>query len=286
MTSSVALITGASSGIGYQAALALQAKGATVYAAARRAIPTLAERGIHTLTLDLADEGSLASAVERILDREGHIDILVNNAGYGAYGAIEEVSIAEARHQFEVNVFGAMRLTQLVLPSMIARGHGRIVNMSSLGGRFAMALGGWYHATKYALEALTDALRQEVKPFGVDVVLIEPGLVHTDWPRIAASSLKATSGFGRYAHIAENFALALDFAGRIATEPNVIGALVAHAATTARPRTRYRKGFGAVPLAFIPQHLPDRAFDWAVKLLLNHFGDLVNLVRSDIDELV
>jgi NAD(P)-dependent dehydrogenase (short-subunit alcohol dehydrogenase family) len=278
MTQPIAVVTGASSGIGREAALALQARGATVFPVARRPMPDLARRGMTPLSLDLTDEAALTAGVDQILDQAGRIDILVNNAGYGSYGAIEDVDLAEARRQFEVNVFAAWRLTQLVLPPMIDAGHGRIVNVSSMGGQFAMALGGWYHATKYAIEALSDALRQEVRPLGVEVVIIEPGLVHTDWARVAADHLRQTSGLGRYAHLAHNFATGLEFATRFATDPAVIGQVIARAATTAHPRTRYRKGLGALPLTSLIALLPDRAFDCVVRLLLGQMGTLLELL--------
>jgi len=281
MDNLVALVTGASSGMGRETALSLDAKGVTVYAAARHPMPELEDRGIHTLHMDVTDEDSAQAGVAAIMDSEGYIDILVNNAGYGSYGTIEEVPLSEARHQFDVNVFGAMRLTQLVLPQMIDRGRGRIVNISSMGGKFAMALGGWYHATKYALEALSDALRQEVRPLGVDVVLIEPGLIHTNWPVIAAQNLRATSGLGKYAVIAQNFAAALDFAGQgLATDPAVLGRLIARAATTKRPRTRYRKGMGALTMTTLLPLIPDRVFDLGVRLFLTHLDTLLGLVEK------
>ena len=281
MSASIALITGASSGIGREAALALAAQGTTVYAGARRPMPDLEKRGIHTLTLDVTDEASLQAAVDQVIAEAGRVDILVNNAGYGSYGAIEDTPLAEARRQFEVNVFGAIRLTQLVLPHMTTQGYGRIVNVSSLGGRFSMALGGWYHATKYALEALSDALRQEVRPFGVDVVLIEPGLIHTNWARIAAEHLKTTSGLGKYAAIATNFAAALQFAAEFATDPAVIGRAIARAALSKRPRTRYLQGPGSRAALVAATILPDRLVDYGLRLALQHMGDLLDLLHSD-----
>jgi len=281
MSNLVALVTGASSGMGRETALALNAQGVTVYAAARRPMPDLEDRGIHTIHMDVTDEDSMQAGVSQILDAEGYIDILVNNAGYGSYGAVEDVPMAEAREQFDVNVFGAMRLIQLVLPQMIDRGRGRIVNVSSMGGKFAMALGGWYHATKYALEALSDALRQEVGPLGVDVVLIEPGLIHTNWSVIAARNLRATSGLGKYAVIAQNFAAALDFAGQgLATDPAVLGRTIAHAATTKHPRTRYRKGMGALTMTALLPLVPDRVFDFGVNWFLTHMDTLLDLVKK------
>ena len=281
----IAFVTGASSGIGRQAGLALKAAGVTVYGGARREMSDLERHSIRTLNLDVTDDDSMRGAVEKILDDAGRIDILVNCAGYGSYGSIEDVPLAEARRQFEVNVFGAMRLAQLVLPQMTARHTGRIINISSMGGLFSMALGGWYHATKYAMEALSDSLRQEVRPFGVDVVLIEPGLIHTEWAHTAIANLESTSGLGRYSAIAANFAAGLRFASRsMATDPEVIGGLIAHAATTSKPHTRYRKGMGALSMTTMTSLLPDRLIDAGILFFLNHAKDLLELLTNPDDD--
>ena len=197
----VVLLTGASSGIGYDVAPLLVRYGYTVYGAARRVekIEELASEGVKALSLDVTDEASMEAAVQQIIDAEGRIDVLINNAGYGSYGAIEDVPIDEARRQFEVNLFGLARLTQLVLPHMRARGSGRILNISSMAGRITSPLGAWYHATKYALEAFSDALRMEVEEFGIDVVIIEPGGIKTPWGLIAADHLEESSRNGVYA---------------------------------------------------------------------------------------
>ena len=141
----------------------------------------------------------MQSAVSQIIASEGRIDVLVNNAGYGSYGALEDVPLSEARSQFEVNVFGAARLTQLVLPQMREQRSGTIVNITSMGGKIYTPLGSWYHATKFALEAISDCLRMELKPFGIDVVVIEPGGIKTEWGGIAAEKVRAVSGTGPYA---------------------------------------------------------------------------------------
>ena len=191
----VALVTGASSGIGEDTAHKLRALGYIVYGAARRTdrLQALAADGIRPLAMDVTDDASMSAGVNRILEETGRIDVLVNNAGYGSYGAIEDVPIDEARRQFEVNVFGLGRLTQLVTPHMRAQGSGTIINISSMGGKLTTPLGGWYHATKYAVEALSDALRMELRPFGIDVVVVEPGGIRTEWSSIAADHLEATA---------------------------------------------------------------------------------------------
>src|SRR5437879_11777956 len=170
MAAKVALVTGASSGIGASAARKLHDLGYVVYGAARRVerMKDLADAGIEVLPMDVTDQESMRDGVRRIIDAHGRIDVLVNNAGYGSYGAIEDVPLDEARAQFEVNVFGAAALIQLVTPHMRAQGSGRIINISSMGGKIYTPFGGWYHGTKFALEALSDSLRNELRPFGID----------------------------------------------------------------------------------------------------------------------
>ena len=203
-----ALVTGASSGIGQDTARKLQALGYTVYGAARRTdrLRALAADGIRPLTMDVTDDASMSAGVNRILEETGRIDVLVNNAGYGSFGAIEDVPMNEARRQLEVNVFGLARLTQLVAPHMRAQGSGTIINISSIGGRLTTPLGGWYHATKYAVEALSDALRMELRPFGIDVVVVEPGGIRTEfrrrWPNHEESTAKGKRK--RIPHLQEN----------------------------------------------------------------------------------
>ena len=197
----VALVTGASSGIGESAANLLHQNGFKVYGAARRLekMKKLEEIGISTISLDITQEESVQNCVNTILEKEGSIDVLVNNAGYGSYGAVEDVPIEEARRQFDVNIFGLARLTQLVLPKMRENKFGKIVNISSVGGKIYTPFGAWYHATKHALEGWSDSLRLETKPFGIDVVVVEPGGIKSEWGQIAADNLNKTSGEGAYA---------------------------------------------------------------------------------------
>ena len=194
----VILITGASSGIGFDAAATLARQGHRVYAAARRVerMEPLKECGVVPLQMDVTDEASMEAGVRTVLAAEGRIDVLVNNAGYGYFGAIENVSMEEARRQLEVNVFGLARLCQLVLPSMREQGSGRIVNTSSVAGKTVLYFGGWYHVSKYSVEALSDALRMELKPFGIDVSMIEPGGIQTNWGLIAADHLAGNDAQG------------------------------------------------------------------------------------------
>jgi NAD(P)-dependent dehydrogenase (short-subunit alcohol dehydrogenase family) len=261
----VALVTGGSSGIGESTAIALVEAGFTVYAAARRVerMARLTDHGVRPLAMDVTDDGSMRAGVQRILDETGRLDVLVNNAGYGSYGALEDVPLEEARAQFEVNVFGAARLTQLVLPAMRAQRSGKVVNITSMGGKIPTPLGAWYHATKYALEGLSDCLRMEVKPFGIDVIVIEPGGIRTEWPGIAAEKVRAVSSENPYSPqgnaVAES--LTSESTAKRSSEPTVIANAITKAVTTRRPKTRYAVGFGAKPMIFLHDVLPDRTFD-------------------------
>src|SRR5271168_777318 len=196
----IALVTGASAGIGEATARALLAAGYKVFAGARRLdrMAGLAAAGATLLKLDVTDDASMVGAIEAIKTGAGRLDVLVNNAGYGSYGALEDVPLDEARRQFDVNVFGLARLCQLVLPSMREHLSGRIVNVSSIGGEFGEPFGSWYHATKFALEGLSDSLRMELHTFGIDVVVIQPGAILTEWNSIARDGLMKYSGNGAY----------------------------------------------------------------------------------------
>ncbi|MGW8847193.1 oxidoreductase [Streptomyces xiamenensis] len=268
MPTKTALVTGASSGIGEATALKLRELGFTVYGAARRTdrLQSLAERDIRPLTMDVTDEDSLRTGVDRIVTDTGRIDALINIAGYGSYGALEDVPMDEARRQFEVNVFGALRLTQLVLPHMRAQRAGTIVNITSMGGKIYTPLGGWYHGTKFALEALSDCLRLEAKPFGIDVVVIEPGGIATEWGAIAADKLEEASGSGPYEAQAKAVASSLRSEANASrnSPPSVIADAIGKAVTARRPKTRYATGFGAKPLISLRRVLPDRAFDTVI----------------------
>jgi short-subunit dehydrogenase len=223
----------------------------------------LKEYGIKPMVLDVTDDDSMQSAVSQIVAAEGRIDVLVNNAGYGSYGALEDVPLAEARSQFEVNVFGAARLTQLILPQMREQHSGTIVNITSMGGKITTPLGAWYHATKFALEAISDCLRMEVRPFGVNVVVIEPGGIQTEWPGIAAEKVRAVSGTGPYAAQGNAVAASLtsEATRRRSSPPTLIANTIARAVTARHPRTRYAVGYGAKPMIFLHSVLPNRWFD-------------------------
>lgn len=268
----VALITGASSGIGESAAILLHNAGFKVYGAARRLekMKSLEGKGISTITLDVTDEDSIVNCVHTILEKEGSIDVLVNNAGYGSYGAIEDVPMEEARRQFDVNIFGLARLTQLVLPGMREKRFGKIVNISSMGGRIFTPFGAWYHATKHALEGWSDCLRLETKQFGIDVVIVEPGGVKTPWGIIAAENLKKTSGNGAYAEAANKSAegTAKMYSSNRLTKPEVIGKVILKAVTARKPRRRYVKGMGAKPTLFIRKWFGDGVYERVLKAMM------------------
>ncbi|WP_062791399.1 oxidoreductase [Aquitalea pelogenes] len=270
MSAKVALVTGASSGIGKATALRLKALGFTVYAAARRTVRmrALESAGIHVLSMDVTDDASMSQGVAEIIARSGRIDVLVNNAGYGSYGSVEEVPLSEARAQFDVNVFGAVRLTQLALPHMRGQHAGTIVNITSMGGKIHTPLGAWYHGTKFALEAISDCLRMEVEPFGINVVVIEPGGIKTEWADIAAQKLREMSGEGAYASQAHAMAESMvgDASRKRQSSPELIADTIAKAVTAHRPKTRYAVGFGAKPMIFLRRLLSDRAFDGFMRM--------------------
>jgi len=279
-----ALITGCSSGIGRATALSLHQAGFTVYATARRteALSDLSDRGLRTLALDVTDEQSMTTAVATVAAEAGAVAVLINNAGYGLYGPVEQLPMAEVRRQFETNFFGLVRLTQLVLPGMRRQGRGRILNVSSMGGRITLPGGAFYHASKYAVEAVSDALRMEVAQFGIDVVLIEPGPVKTPWNDVAAGSLstaavpgaaaEAPAGAGPVAdgdaYREYKAAVGASFErvqgglfGRLGSTPEDIAKVITQAVTARRPRPRYLINPVAKSLVAMNRVLPARAYD-------------------------
>ncbi|MDG4766527.1 oxidoreductase [Solwaraspora sp. WMMD406] len=270
MSDKVAIVTGASAGIGEATARKLRAMGYQVYAVARRTerIALLAEVGIRPVRVDITDDAALVDLVKQVLAESGRVDVLVNNAGYGSFGAVEDVPLDEARRQFDVNVFGLARLTQLVLPQMRRQGSGRIVNISSMGGKIHEPLGGWYHATKFAVEGLSDSMRMELAPLGIDVIVIQPGAIATEWTGIAGRHLLATSGQGAYADQAAISAAFLSIEDGPASPPSVVADAVAKAVRARRPRTRYAVGNGAKPILAVRRILPDRGFDWFMRTML------------------
>ena len=267
----VILLTGASSGIGYDTAVALAQQGHKVYAAARRVerMEPLRQYGIVPLKMDVTDEASMQEGVKTLLDAEGRIDVLINNAGYGYFGAVENVPMDDARNQLEVNVFGLARLCQLVLPTMRAQHSGRIINTASVAGRAVFYYGGWYHVSKYAVESLSDAMRMELKPFGIDVVIIEPGAIKTNWGIIAADHLIESSKGTAYEQTGTMMANNLRnmYLSNTISDPAVVRKAIVRAVNARRPCTRYRIGRLANAIVFFHWLLPTRWWDAFLRLM-------------------
>ncbi|MBR4499224.1 MAG: SDR family NAD(P)-dependent oxidoreductase [Paludibacteraceae bacterium] len=267
----VILLTGASSGIGYDTAVALAQQGHKVYAAARRVerMEPLRQYGIVPLKMDVTDEASMKEGVKTLLDAEGRIDVLINNAGYGYFGAVENVPMNDARNQLEVNVFGLARLCQLVLPTMRAQHSGRIINTASVAGKAVFYYGGWYHVSKYAVESLSDAMRMELKPFGIDVVIIEPGAIKTNWGIIAADHLIESSKGTAYEQTGTMMANNLRnmYLSNTISDPAVVRKAIVRAVNARRPCTRYRIGRMANAIVFFHWLLPTRWWDAFLRLM-------------------
>ena len=269
----VVLITGCSSGIGRATALAAAARGNRVYATARdpESLRELAGAGqIRTLALDVTDTGSIGRAVASVLGEAGRLDVLVNNAGYGQYGAVEEVTAEEWRREFDVNLFGAVEVTRAVLPAMRQARSGTIVNVSSVAGKIAIPFAAPYCASKHALEAVSDALRVEVAPFGIRVVIIEAGPIATHFgERARASIARMLESPGPYSAFYRNAERAMDTdfqAGKLS--PEAVARVIVQAIESERPKTRYRVTRMASVLIFLRRFLPDRFFDRRMKKLL------------------
>jgi NAD(P)-dependent dehydrogenase (short-subunit alcohol dehydrogenase family) len=271
------LVTGCSSGIGRATAERLARAGWTVYATARRrsSIEELERRGCRLLELDVIDEGSMRAAVETVEAEEGAVGVLVNNAGYSQSGALETVPLDESRRQFETNVFGVLQMCQLCLPSMRRQRWGKVVNVSSMGGRFTFPGAGVYHATKHAVEAISDALRFELQAFGVHVIVVEPGLIRTRFAETAVKSIAESAGDTPYADF--NAAVARATAGvyqgpvaRLGGEPAAVARVIERAIAAQRPRTRYAVTPSAKLLLALRALLPDRGWDAFLRTQFPH----------------
>jgi NAD(P)-dependent dehydrogenase (short-subunit alcohol dehydrogenase family) len=265
MSSKAVLITGCSSGIGYATAEELLDRGWKVYATARKpeTVSVLEAKGAKLLALDVTDEDSMRHAVDAVTEAEGAVGVLINNAGYSQNGAVESVPIDEVRRQFETNVFGLIRMCQLVLPGMREQGWGKIVNLGSMGGRLTFPGGGLYHATKYALEAISDALRFESAGFGVDVILIEPGLITTNFEQ---TSVKGVPQEGPYAEFNRKVAAATENAykgpmSKLGGGPEAVAKTIAKALEAKRPRARYPVTPSAHLMINQRRVTPDRVWD-------------------------
>ena len=267
--SKAVLITGCSTGIGRATAERLAKAGHTVYATARRleSIADLAQHGCKTLALDVCDEASMRAAVSAIEREHGAVGVLINNAGYGSEGPLEEIPMEEVRRQFETNVFGLLRLTQLVLPAMRKQRWGRIVNLSSMGGRLVFPGGGIYHATKFSVEALSDALRFEVRGFGIKVIVVEPGAIKTAFGDTAIARVDAIAGGADYAAFRSALKEQIRNAyegpmGKLAAVgPEAVAKVIERAITAERPASRYLVTAGAKMLVGLRRWLPDSMFD-------------------------
>jgi NAD(P)-dependent dehydrogenase (short-subunit alcohol dehydrogenase family) len=267
--SKAVLITGCSTGIGRATAEHLAATGWKVYATARRpeSIADLEGKVYATLPLDVTDEASMQAAVKQVEEAEGAVGVLVNNAGYSRSGAVETVPMEDVRRQFETNVFGLVRMCQLVLPNMRRQRHGRIVNLSSMGGRLTFPGGGFYHGTKYAVEAISDALRFEVKGFGIDVILIEPGLIKTEFGDTVAKQMGEADGDYAEFNRAVSDATVGAYEGpmmRLGGGPETVARKIEKALSARRPKARYPVTASARLALMQKALLPDRGWDMAV----------------------
>lgn len=272
MEQQVVLVTGASSGIGRETAILLAKTGHVVYGAARRLekLQELSKYGVIPLVLDVTKDYSCQNALQQILNQQGTLDILINNAGYGSYGAVEDVPLTEAQRQLDVNVFGAIRLTQMVLPLFRRQHRGRVIMISSIAGRLTGPFGGWYHASKYALEALSDALRMETAGQGIWVSIVEPGLVRTPWGHIAADHLAASARRGPYARLAEQAARGIHrlYDKKWLTSPAEVAKTIFLAVNAAQPQARYLCGKDAYLLLALHTLLPTGIYDLAARWVM------------------
>lgn len=264
----VILITGASSGMGKDAAILLAKEGYKVYAGARRVdrMEDLKSHGIIPVKLDVTDEQNNEQVVNQIIQEQGRIDVLINNAGFGLYGTVEDIPIKDARYQFEVNLFGLAHITQLVLPHMRAQKSGRIINTSSMGGRIFTPLGAWYHATKHALEGWSDCLRIETAPFNIQVVVIQPGGVKTEFTDVVGKQLSKYYDKSAYKAQMKPFIEMMGDPNNAmmerSTEPVVLAREFVKAVKDKNPKRRYVKGFMARPMMFIRKWFGDGVFEW------------------------
>lgn len=274
MNKKVIIVTGASSGIGKATVMRLLTTENIVVAVARRTnlMKDLKDLGADVRYLDLTDEKSISELISEIYNQYKRIDVLVNNAGYGLYGAVADVSIELAKKQFEVNLFGLALITHQVLPIMQKQHNGTIVNVSSIGGKVYSPLGAWYHATKHAIEGFSDCLRIETKQFGIKVIIIEPGLIQTEWNSIVGNSLMEISGNGEYSKLtnAFNHQLNLLYKKNKASHPDVIAKVIVKAMTSKNPKTRYAAGKRAKLILFTRRILSDKSFDYLLNLQLKY----------------
>ena len=267
----IVLITGASSGIGKETALQLLNEGHIVYGAARRVnkMDDLVELGGYSIEMDITNEDQVASCVQQIIKEQGKIDVLINNAGYAIYGSVEDVTIDDARRQFEVNLFGLALITQKILPYMRKQKSGKIINLSSIGGKIYFPLGAWYHATKHALEGWSDCLRIETKQFGIDVVIIEPGAISTEFGEVVTEPMLTLSKGGAYEKMTQKFVNTLvNMDQKSYSPPSVIADTISKAIKANKPKTRYVAGKLSRSLLFMRRWFSDNRFDKIVSKMI------------------
>ena len=265
MSKKVILITGASSGMGKESAKALINQGHIVYAVARRInqMSDLKALGGHPMQMDVTNEQHIQEVVDAIIRQEGKIDVLWNNAGYGLYGSVEDVPLEEARKQFEVNVFGLAAITKAVVPYMRSAKSGTIINTSSMGGKMYTPMGAWYHASKHAVEGFSDCLRLELQPFNIQVVVLEPGIIVTEFGDVMLENISKFSADGAYANITNKLVSATKkmYDSGQGSKSTVIAKTIVNIVNTAKPKTRYRVGLWAKPMVWLRVYLGDRIFD-------------------------
>lgn len=265
MSKKVIVITGSSSGMGKESAKALIQQGHTVYTLARRIdqMQDLEIMGGHPIQMDVSKESDIQEVVETVIEKEGKIDVLWNNAGYGLYGAVEDIPVEEARKQFEVNLFGLASITQKVIPHMREAKSGTIINTSSMGGKIYTPLGAWYHATKHALEGWSDCLRLELKPFNIDVVVLEPGIIETEFGGAMLENIGKFSLKGAYASLTSKVIAATNkaYAPGQGSKASVIANTLIKIVGAKKPKTRYRVGAFAKPMVWMRVYLGDKLFD-------------------------
>ena len=264
----VILITGASSGIGKDTAISLIKHGHVVYGAARRLemMQDIIQAGGHAIKMDILKDRNIDDVVNQIINEQNRIDVLINNAGYGLWGAVETISIDEAKRQFDVNIFGLAYLTKKIIPFMREQKSGKIINMSSMGGKVYTPFGAWYHATKYALEGWSDCLRIELKSFGIDVILIEPGVIKTEFQDVMMDSTVERSIGTPYEKKLKALEKATQemYARGIGSPPSTITKLIIKAINSHNPKRRYVGGLFAKPMLFIKKWFGDKMYEKAI----------------------
>lgn len=264
----VILITGASSGIGKDTALSLIKEGHVVYGVARRLemMKDIVQAGGHAIKMDILKERNIDDVVNQIIKEQSRVDVLINNAGYGLWGAVETISIDEAKRQFDVNIFGLAYLTKKIIPIMRKQKSGKIINMSSMGGKVYTPFGAWYHATKYALEGWSDCLRIELKSFGIDVILIEPGVIKTEFQDVMMDSTVERSIGTPYEKKLKALEKATQemYARGIGSPASTITKLIIKAINSHNPKRRYVGGLFAKPMLFIKKWFGDKMYEKAI----------------------